>query len=112
METGGAVLMPWAPQVAAIANLFFGGEGTAAAWTRVMFGDVSPSGRLPVMLPATSNDLVNITLAQEVNYSEGLATSYRSNSFQAAFPFGHGLSYTQFFYSHPQLSDGDDCDDD
>ena len=38
-----------------------------------------------------------------VVYSEGLATSYRNTSWKAAYPFGHGLSYSQFRYSTPKV---------
>ena len=37
---------------------FFGGEATGSAWAQVLFGDVSPSGRLPIMMPETESDSI------------------------------------------------------
>lgn len=56
------------------------------------------------MLPAGNQDWIpSAKSSQDVTYSEGLFTSYRSPHFKAAFPFGHGLSYTSFVYSSPHL---------
>jgi len=104
LEVPGAVLTPWRDQTAAIACLFIGGERTGSAWASVLFGDVVPAGKLPITFPAS---LVG-TLRPEHNtvaYEEGLLTSYRSPSLRAAFPFGHGLSYTTFVYSEPRFVD-------
>lgn len=98
VQAPGAVLMPWRGEVQAILALFLGGQETGSAWADVVFGDVSPSGRLPIMLPATEADTIAPGESLDVRYSEGLATSYRNPAFTAAFPFGHGLSYTEFRY--------------
>jgi beta-glucosidase len=97
----GAVVMPWRGQVDAIAALFLGGEATGTAFASVVFGDHAPTGRLPVMIPATDADTVQPSGDAEVTYSEGLETSYRSTTFNAAFPFGHGLTFTNFSFSTP-----------
>eukprot|EP00439_Symbiodinium_sp_Y106_P018845 s5614_g2.t1 len=101
------VLMPWRGEVAAIACQFMGGVATGAAWASVLFGDVAPRGRLPVMMPETSADVIPVGQDAEVVYSEGLLTSYRSPTFRAAFPFGHGLTFTSFEYSGPHRLDKD-----
>lgn len=101
LQIPGAVLMPWREEVAAIACQFMGGVATGAAWASVLFGDAAPRGRLPVMMPETSADVIPVGQDEEVVYSEGLLTSYRSPTFRAAFPFGHGLAFTSFEYSGP-----------
>jgi beta-glucosidase len=95
MQIPGAVLTPWREQVAAAACLFFGGEETGHAWASVLFGDSFPQAHLPIMLPAGKGDVIEPGL-DKVPYDEGLLTSYRSTTMKAAFPFGHGLSYTSF----------------
>jgi beta-glucosidase len=53
LETGGAVLMPWLDKVGAVMEAWYPGERGAQALTRVIFGDVNPSGRLPISFPAS-----------------------------------------------------------
>ncbi|CAK0800520.1 unnamed protein product, partial [Prorocentrum cordatum] len=99
MQTPGPVLTPWRNQAAAIANLFLAGEQTGRAWAQVLFGDAEPEGRLPVMFPAGKMDSISPSDKLRISYREQLRTSYRSPRYHAAFPFGHGLSYTRFDYS-------------
>jgi len=108
MQTPGAVLTPWRNDVSAIANLFLGGEQTGNAWASVLFGDQPPAGKLPIMFPATAWDVIEPEEGNAV-YAEGLFTSYRSKKLKAAFPFGHGLSYTTFEYATPETSTGGTC---
>jgi beta-glucosidase len=105
IEAPGAVLTPWRDKTPAIACMFLGGEETGSGWAKVLFGDVEPSGRLPIVLPAHDWDEIRPS-GGSVPYSEGLMTSYRSPRHQSAFPFGHGLSYTKFSFGKPtQTSD-------
>ncbi|MGP7795569.1 beta-glucosidase family protein [Sphingomonas sp. CLY1604] len=53
LETGGAVSMPWIDRVAAVLAAWYPGERGGQAITRVLFGDVNPSGRLPITFPAS-----------------------------------------------------------
>ena len=82
-----------------------------AAIASVLFGDVNPSGKLAITFPVTENDM-NITQAMwpgtnspagmSSYYAEKLEVGYRwytAHKVKAAFPFGHGLSYTKFAYS-------------
>jgi len=101
MQLPGAVVMPWRDSVAAILTMFLGGQATGSAWADVLFGDLAPTGRLPVMMPATEADTIPPNSAHRVGYAEGMHTSYRNRNFQAAFPFGHGLTYTSFEYLPP-----------
>lgn len=101
MEIPGPVLTPWRNKVAAAAVLFTGGERTGRAWANILFGDVAPAGKLPVVMPETESDALRPHPGQ-VYYSEGLFTSYRSPTMSSAFPFGHGLTYTHFEIGQPQ----------
>lgn len=111
MQTPGAVLTPWRdhPNVSAIMNLFLAGEETGTAWAQVLFGDLSPAGKLPIMFPANVSDTIRPSATSPIVYKEGLFTSYRNPAFIAAFPFGHGLSYTQFQYGAPALKTAHEC---
>lgn len=95
----GSILMPWKDQVEGIASLFLGGQETGSAWGDVLFGDHAPTGRLPVMIPASEADHIPPADSTVIAYSEGMSTSYRNPNFKSAFPFGHGLTYTTFEYS-------------
>jgi beta-glucosidase len=99
LQIPGTILMPWHEAVDAIATMFLGGQETGAAWADVIFGDVSPTGRLPLAIPNSEADTIAPVDELEVKYTEGLATSYRNKNFNYIFPFGHGLTYTSFVYS-------------
>jgi len=105
LQVPGAVVMPWRHNVSAVLALFLGGPETGNAWASVLFGDHAPTGRLPLMMPETEEDTISPGLGSQVDYTEGLATSYRSEEFKAAFPFGHGLTYTTFAYLKPNQTE-------
>jgi beta-glucosidase len=98
MQIPGVVLTPWRDSVSAAAAMFLGGQGTGDAWARVLFGDVAPSGRLPVQFPASESDTIPVVGGGDATYSEGMKTSYRNKDIVPAFAFGHGLTYTNFSY--------------
>ena len=104
VQAPGTVVLPWRDAVDSIALMFLGGEFTGAGWTKLLFGEVSPSGKLPIMLPKHEDYTVHPGQEPDVMYSEGLFTSYRAPSAPetAAYPFGHGLSYTDFEIAAPQ----------
>jgi beta-glucosidase len=102
-QSPGAFLTPWRDDVQAIAALFLGGQETGSAWGDILFGKEAPSGRLPVMMPATADDQISPTSDLDIVYSEGMRTSYRNRAFKAAFPFGHGLTYTTFDFASPSI---------
>jgi beta-glucosidase len=119
LETGGAVLMPWRDKVAAVLEAWYPGQGGADAIADVLFGDVNPSGRLPVTFPAAVADLPNPVLpgsqdavgtAFSVSYPEGADVGYRwyaRTGRTPLYPFGFGLSYTRFAYSNLTVTGGD-----
>lgn len=92
----GAVLMPWRFEVSGILVLFYGGEATGHAFASVLFGDVNPAGKLPLLMPEQEEDTIPPATGSWAIYSEGMLTSYRNHSRKVAYPFGHGLSYTTF----------------
>ena len=108
-----ATLMPWASQVAAVLVAWYPGQENGNALAQVLFGDVNPSAKLPVTIPASSNQVPTSTTAQfpgvsgHVSYSEGLQIGYRwydANNVAPLYPFGFGLSYTTFGYSNLTVS--------
>jgi beta-glucosidase len=111
LETSGPVLMPWVDQAAGILQAWYPGTSGGEAIARVLFGEVNPSGHLPTTFPASESQLPrpkldgdpkNETVRFTVNYHEGAAIGYKwfdLKGLKPLFPFGHGLSYTQFTYS-------------
>jgi beta-glucosidase len=108
LETGGPVLTPWRDKVAAILEGWYPGEEGGAAIAGAVFGDLDPSGRLPVTFPRsyadepTAGDPESYPgVAENETYNEGVFVGYRwfdTHGEQPAFPFGFGLSYTSFGY--------------
>eukprot|EP00659_Diplonema_papillatum_P014346 gene14346-22009_t len=106
--TPGACLTPWRTAVKSIIVAFMPGQEYGNAAAEILFGDHSPSGRLPLTFPLTENDQ-EFTAQQfpgvngEAHYSEKLLFGYRyylANNKAPAFPFGHGLAYGNFVYSN------------
>jgi len=109
LNTGDPVLMPWIDSVPGVVEAWYPGQEDGDAIAAVLFGDTDPGGRLPVSFPRATSDLPTDTAAQwpgtdgTVQYSEGLDVGYRwydDKGIAPLFPFGYGLSYTTFRYSH------------
>jgi beta-glucosidase len=116
LESGGPVLAPWADRVGALVEAWYPGGRGGEAIARVLFGEVDPSGRLPVTFAASADQwprsqpqgpVENLTLPEDkqtpfaVDYKEGSSVGYRwfaQNGYKPRFPFGYGLSYTRFRY--------------
>jgi beta-glucosidase len=103
--SGSAIAMPWLDQVRAVLHGWFPGQEAGAAFADVLFGDVSPSGKLPVTFPKRLDDepaFGNFPGAGgKVVYQEGILVGYRwydTRKIEPLFPFGYGLSYTTFAY--------------
>ncbi|WP_282166914.1 glycoside hydrolase family 3 C-terminal domain-containing protein [Shewanella japonica] len=108
---GSAVEMPWADKANAIAWGWYGGLEAGHAYSDILFGDANPSGKMPITLPKSLQDTAPIALNDynetESLYSEGVFIGYRwfeQQKIAPAFPFGHGLSYSQFSYDNIKLS--------
>lgn len=111
LETGGPVTMPWIVKAGAALQAWYPGTSGGEAIARVLFGEVNPSGHLPVTFAASESQLPRPVLDGDpakpdmrftVNYHEGAAVGYKwfdLKGHKPLFPFGHGLSYTSFAYS-------------
>jgi beta-glucosidase len=117
-KSGAPILMPWIDQVPAVVEAWYPGEEDGNAVAHVLFGNVNPSGKLPITFPKADGDVPAHTPEQypgvngTATYSEGLKVGYRwydSQGIAPLFPFGYGLSYTTFKFSNltvnpPRLS--------
>jgi beta-glucosidase len=91
---GGPLAIPeLARTVPAIVEGFYLGEETGTAVANVLFGDVSPAGRLPVTIPRDAG-----TLPVYYNYKPSARRPYLFEEASFLWPFGHGLAYTTFRY--------------
>jgi len=121
LETGTAVTMPWLGQTGAILEAWYAGSKGADAVANVLFGDVNPSGKLPITFPVSEADLPRPKLVKpgvagesgptpgapqgltfSVKYDEGAKVGYKwfeAEKKPVLFPFGFGLSYSTFEYS-------------
>jgi beta-glucosidase len=97
--------MDWLDEVAAVVQLWYAGQEAGNALADVLFGDVDAAGRLPTTFPRRLEDTpAHPTYPGHdgrAPYSEGLLVGYRhydSYDIEPLFPFGHGLSYTEFAY--------------
>ncbi len=113
INSGGPVVMPWLDQVQAVLEAWYPGQQDGNAVAAVLFGNVDPSGKLPITFPTSTAETPVSTPAQfpgvngEVHYSEGLDVGYRwydQEGVTPLFPFGFGLSYTTFSFSNIHLS--------
>jgi len=107
VKSGSAILMPWLNSVAAVLEAWYPGEEDGNAVADVLFGKVNPSGKLPLTFPRSAEDTLASNPEQYpgvngmAHYSEGLDVGYRAyaaHQIAPLFPFGFGLSYTQFSF--------------
>lgn len=117
LQTGGPVTMPWLPAVPAVLEAWYSGSRGGDAIAAVLFGTVNPSGRLPITFPQNETQLPRPAVRNpestqanpgeplkgemfSVDYNiEGPDVGYKwfaRTQRSALFPFGYGLSYTQF----------------
>ena len=119
LETGNPVTMPWRDQVAAIVEAWYPGQRGGEAIANVLFGIVNPSGHLPLTFPASADQLPRPVVPGRddpwntiftVDYSEGAKVGYKwfaAHDATPLYPFGFGLSYTDFRFSDLQASGGE-----
>lgn len=110
---GGPVDMTqWVDQTKGILQAWYPGMEGGTALAKILFGEVNPSGKLPVSFPKTLQDAPAIKLGEypgnntTVNYFDGIYVGYRYfDTYKVApqFEFGRGLSYTTFAYSDIQV---------
>jgi beta-glucosidase len=115
LTAGGNVDMEgWLDKVPALLHAWYPGQEGGTAIAQLLFGDYSPSGKLPASFEARWQDnpthdsyYPNTSQPKHVNYSEGLFMGYRhydKATVKPRFPFGFGLSYTTFQFSDLQLT--------
>ncbi len=107
LNNGTPVLMPWLGQVPGLVEAWFPGQEGGQAIASLLFGDINPSGKLPTTLAARREDYSDYGHFPgkdgQVTYAEGIYVGYRhfdKQKIAPLFPFGYGLSYTTFRYSH------------
>lgn len=112
LNVGSPVEMPWVDKVAGIVQMWYDSQEQGNALADILFGDVTPSGKLPTTFPVRLQDnpsYLNFPGENgKVYYGEGLFVGYRyydKKDIAPLFPFGHGLSYTTFEYSNLRLAD-------
>ncbi|MHA1672669.1 MAG: beta-glucosidase family protein [Promethearchaeota archaeon] len=108
-------IKPWYDDVPAILNAWYPGMMGGNAIARTLFGDVNPSGKLPVTYPKKLEDhpahqskrtFPGDLKAKKIYYEEGIFIGYRyfdKYSVEPMFPFGFGLSYTTFEFSNVKV---------
>jgi beta-glucosidase len=124
--TGNPVTMPWIDRAAGVMEAWYPGIGGGQAIANIIFGNVVPSGKLPITFAKSENDLPHARIfgmthhgaggdslgwfaddqkkreSFVADYDEGVRFGYKwfdSEGKQPLFPFGYGLSYTNFKYS-------------
>ncbi len=136
LETGTPVTMPWLDEVQAVLQAWYPGARGGEALARVLFGEVNPSGRLPISFPRDVADLVRPEIPGmifgppvegktlptsfpnvqqhkgrfSVPHPEGADAGYRwfaKTGRPTLFPFGFGLSYTRFAHGPVSVSGGE-----
>ncbi len=115
LETGNPVLMPWLGRVGGVLETWYPGQRGAAAIAEILVGARNPSGHLPMTFPTSNYSAYPPLLVAapphspvaRIDYTEGPDFGYRrlrgSTSEKPLFPFGYGLSYTQFKSSDLKL---------
>lgn len=113
LMSGGPVMTAgWDQRVPAVLEAWFAGQEQGDAIARVLFGDVNPSGKLPLTFPVDEAHTPVATPEQypgvdgTVHYREGVFVGYRGYDelgIEPRFPFGHGHSYTDFAYADLDL---------
>ena len=115
LNTGSAVALPWVDSVKAVLEAWYPGQEDGSAVAALLFGDVAPSGKLPVTFPERLADVPAADSARwpgvngVVQYAEGLDVGYRwyqARNIAPAFPFGFGLSYTTFGFANLRVRGG------
>lgn len=117
---GRPTVLTWESEnVPAILNVWFGGSEAADAIADVVFGDVNPSGKLTMSMPWNVGQIPvyynHLNTGRPKNEADASYQKYRSNYIDAPneplYPFGYGLSYTDFAYGDLTL-DGTSLDTD
>lgn len=106
---GGVDMNPWLERVPALLHAWYPGQEGGTALAEILFGEVNPSGRLPITIEKrwednpTFHSYYPVDNSNRVVYQEGIFVGYRGyehNGTKPLFPFGYGLIYTSFKYKN------------
>ncbi len=110
LHNGAPVEMPWIGSVKGVLEAYLSGEGVGMAEVQILYGDVNPSAKLAETFPLKLEDNPSFLFysgeGDRTEYREGIYVGYRyydKKKMDVLFPFGHGLSYTNFEYSNLKL---------
>jgi len=105
----------WINSVPSVIEAWYGGMEVGNAIANILFGDVNPSGKLPLTFPkklsdspAHKSERTFPGVEEKVFYDEGIYVGYRyfdKEQIEPLFPFGYGLSYTCLLYTSPSPRD-------
>ncbi len=115
---GSPVEMPWLADAKAVLNLYLGGQAVGEAGAALLYGDANPSGKLAETYPVSyedcsSSDTFGVN-PRQVEYAESIYVGYRyyeKAGIPVQFPFGYGMSYTQFALSDLKIKSGENTVD-
>ncbi|WP_346854559.1 glycoside hydrolase family 3 C-terminal domain-containing protein [uncultured Draconibacterium sp.] len=117
LQNGSPVSMPWINDVESVLEAYLSGQAGGSAIADVLLGDVNPSGKLTETFPQKISDTPSYLTWPGENrktvYNEGIFVGYRYYDFkeiEPLFPFGYGLSYTDFKYSNIEIDKRDFTD--
>lgn len=107
-------LTEWIDKVPAVLQAWYPGIEGGNAIGDILFGDINPSGKLPVTFGKRREDYADFpnskVIDDKITYGESIFVGYRhfdAKNIAPLFPFGHGLSYTNFAYSNLIVKPGD-----
>lgn len=112
LNTGAPVAAPWLSSISALLEAWYPGQVDGSAIASVLFGDVDPSGHTTQTWPLneqqmpTANPVLWPGVGPTQKFSNGILVGYRyydARHITPLFPFGYGLSYTTFSYSHLEV---------
>ncbi len=105
-------MVGWIENIPAVIEAWYAGQEAGNAIANILFGDVNPSGKLPITFPKKLSDSpAHVSTRtypgnEKVYYDEGIFVGYRhfdTKNIEPLFPFGYGLSYTTFAYDNLKI---------
>lgn len=111
LHSGSPIAMPWLDKVAGVLQMYLAGQASGGAAVNLLFGDATPCGKLAETFPLHLEDNPSYLNfpgnRKKVCYQEGVFIGYRyydKKKMDVLFPFGYGLSYTDFTYSNMKVT--------
>ena len=111
LHSGSPIAMPWLDKVAGVLQMYLAGQASGGAAVNLLFGDATPCGKLAETFPLHLEDNTSYLNfpgnREKVCYQEGVFIGYRyydKKKMDVLFPFGYGLSYTDFTYSNMKVT--------